>query len=217
MHLSKRIVLNLDINSYFKSIDKKMVQQVFRSLGASDEIAGFLAAVCTCRDYLVPGTVCAPVISNLVFVNCDKDLLGLASQTHSTYTRYVDDITFSGETIPSIKEIDKVLDSHGFLRNDDKTFYQYRGSRQYVTGLTVFDKTIPRIPKWKKKDFRQKIFYMKKYGIKGHLNRIGSEEGIVAIVNRFDGLISFYSSIEPHFISKYVDSWEQIKEDWLTR
>ncbi|MFA7059219.1 MAG: reverse transcriptase family protein [Pedobacter sp.] len=214
LHLSKRVILNLDIKSYFESIDKAKVAQVFCTLGATEKIGDLLAAICTCDDYLVPGTVCAPIISNMVFSNCDKDLLEIAAKFQCTYSRYVDDITFSGENTPPIKEIDNVLKYHGFFRNTEKTFRQTRGRRQYVTGLTVFDRTIPRIPKWKKNEFRKKIHFMEKYGIDGHLSRIGSRESVVDFVIRFDGLISFYLSIEPHFISKYMGNWQKAKNSW---
>jgi hypothetical protein len=211
LHLSKRVVLNLDIKSYFETIDKAKVAQVFYSLGANEKIGDILAAICTCNGYLVPGTVCAPVISNLVFADCDRDLLEVAAKYECKYSRYVDDITFSGENTPPIKEIDKIITSHGFSRNIEKTFRQTRGLRQYVTGLTVFDRTIPRIPKWKKREFRKDIHFMAKYGVDGHLSRIGSGESAADIIMRFNGLISFYRSIEPHFISKYEWKWEQIK------
>lgn len=214
LHLAKRFVLNIDIKDYYKSIDKAKVTQLFCSIGATPEIGELLAAVCTCDNYLVPGTVCAPVISNLVFADCDKDLVGIATQLGCAYSRYVDDLTFSGEKIPSIKEIDTVLKSHGFPRNPDKTYRQTRGRRQYVTGLTVFDPTIPRISKYKKREFRQSIYFMEKYGIEGHLSRIGSEESAIALIFRFNGLLNFYHSIEPHFVSKYWLKWEAITSNF---
>lgn len=210
-HLQKRIVLNIDIKEYFESVSTEKVSQVFCSFGANEEIARLLATICTCNNCLVPGTVCAPVISNFVFAGCDKDLFDLAEKSQCTYSRYVDDMTFSGDATPSIKEIDGIIQLHGFSRNKEKTFRQIRGRRQYVTGLTVFDQTIPRIPKWKKDEFRKSIYFMEKHGIDGHLSRIESRETSASFVSRLDGLISFYRSIEPHFISNYEEKWEQIK------
>ena len=54
-------------------------------------------------------------------------------------------------------------------------------------------------------------YFMEKYGIEGHLSKVGSKETSINFVSRLDGLISFYRSIEPHFISNYEEKWEQIK------
>ena len=215
LHLSKKVILNIDIKSYYESITKAKVRQVFKCLGANDEISDMLAGICTCKDYLIPGTVCAPVISNLIFAECDKELLAIATKNECSYSRYVDDITFSGEIIPSIKEVDKVLTLHGFVRNAKKTIRQFRGRKQYVTGLTVFDGTIPRIPKWKKEEFRKAMYFMAKYGIDEHLTRIGSVENSYECLKRFRGLICFYRSIEPCFVSKYTKAWKKIISDFI--
>jgi len=212
LHLSKKVILNLDINSYFESIKKEKVAKVFYSLGAIERISNLLAEICTCNGYLVPGTACAPVISNLIFSDCDRDLFNLANESQCAYSRYVDDITFSGDKPPSFKNIDSILNSHGFKRNERKTFRQFRGLRQYVTGLTVFDSTMPRIPKWKKRELRKNIYYMDKFGIRSHLLESGYEGCLGDFVFRYDGLISFYNSIEPCFIRKYESIWRRIKD-----
>ena len=135
-----------------------------------------LSQLCTCDGHLVPGTVCSPVISNFVFLECDKALHQMANDHDCSYSRYVDDITFSGDKTPRLRKIDDTLESFGFSRNIDKTYLQTRGKRQYVTGLTVFDKSIPRIPKQLKKKFRSYIYYMRNHGITGHLKMINSTE-----------------------------------------
>ena len=212
-HLAKRRVLNLDIKSYFESIDSQAVKDVFTSLGANDEISSMLSMICTCHDYLIPGTVCSPIISNLVFSDCDDALHKLAVSFNCSYSRYVDDITFSGDTVPNLSKIDKILNSYRFERNAAKTHYQIRGKRQYVTGLTVFDHTSPRIPRWRKKQLRCEIHYMRLYGLENHLKHSGIEMPPYYYIERMDGIMSFYRSIEPWFVSKYEYEWEIIEQE----
>lgn len=213
-HLAKRNVLNLDIKSYFESIDSAAVINVFTSLGATGEIASFLSKLCTCNGHLIPGTVCSPVISNYVFSDCDHALNKLALDSDCSYTRYVDDITFSGDALPGMKKIDTILKSHGYERSKAKTYYQTRGNRQYVTGLTVFDHASPRIPRWRKKKLRSDIHYMRLYGVEGHLKHSGVTETPYSYIYRMDGLLSFYRSIEPWFVAKYEEDWEIIKASY---
>jgi len=211
-HLAKRIILNLDVRSFFESIGIEALCAVFSQLGAVEKFAQVYAQVCACDGHLVPGTVCAPILSNLAFAKCDLALKDLASIAGSGYTRYVDDITFSGDTVPGLADIDSVLADHGFTRNVDKTRLQKRGRHQYVTGLTVFDGAIPRIPKRQKDQFRQSLYFMKKYGIIGHISRANPSESPDRLISKFDGLIKFYNSIESHFTSQHAPLWQEIKE-----
>lgn len=169
--------------------------------------------MCTCNGYLVPGTVCAPIISNLAFADCDAELDNLAKKNACDYSRYVDDITFSGDKLPGLRIIDSIITSYGFKRSSLKTYYQSRGKRQFVTGLTVFDKYRPRIPRWRKQIFRRDIYYMKKYGVLEHLKHRGINMPSDFYLERMEGLINFYRAIEPSFISKYEQVFKKIKEE----
>ena len=89
----------------------------------------------------------------------DQDLFNLSKLYQCEFTRYADDITFSGDgNIPSKILIEEIFNKYEFKLNNKNTRYKKRGQGQYVTGLTVFDKEYPRLPQKIKKIYG--LFYI---------------------------------------------------------
>ena len=86
------------------------------------------------------------MLANLVCRRLDRRLDGLARKLNLTYTRYADDLTFSGgpenRTLLGwlLARIRHIADEEGFSLNPDKTRIMRAGSAQSVTGLIVNDK-----------------------------------------------------------------------------
>jgi hypothetical protein len=90
---------------------------------------------------------------------------------------------------PKKKKISRCIESYGFKLNPDKWKCQCRGKSQYVTGLTVFDEVMPRLPKQVKTELRQLLYYAYKYGLEEHLEKIGIQDTDKHIL-WIDGLIA---------------------------
>lgn len=102
------------------------------------------------------GTPTSTHISNIVFLRTDYKLIELCNAHNVTYTRYIDDLTFSSQSdfqndIEGILDI--VLDS-GLKISRRKTFYN--GS-QTVTGIKIFLNKIDAPEKIIKKVEEEKI------------------------------------------------------------
>ena len=103
-------------------------------------LAPALALLCTYRHSLPTGSPVSPVISNLVCLGMDSDLFLLARKHGYAYTRYADDLTFSGERTPEVGFFDsvaRIAGEHGFTLNRRKTRIQKSTSRQTVTGIVA--------------------------------------------------------------------------------
>ena len=61
---------------------------------------------------------CSPAVANLVCRQLDVDLLLLAGTTQSIYTRYADDLVFSGDTVPDSSAVANIVERHGFALRD---------------------------------------------------------------------------------------------------
>jgi RNA-directed DNA polymerase len=170
LHLAKRHILNVDIKDFFDTITTAQVTKVFEELGSKQDIALIFAKLCTLHGKLVQGSSTSPVLANLVCNELDQKLSDLGRKYACSYSRYADDITFSGDRIPTQKDIKACLNGYGFELNPDKYKCQSRGKVQYVTGLTVFDVNQPRIAKGIKRRLRQVIHYASKYGWDDHLS-----------------------------------------------
>src|SRR5262249_16596997 len=163
-HVGKAVVVNLDLSDFFPSIAFQRVRAVFERHGYSGCVASILALLCTESPRttvtyagtkyevatsprgLPQGAPTSPGLSNQVARKLDKRLLGVAAKLGLTYTRYADDITFSGNPELARKigwllaKVRHVAQEEGFAVNEKKTRVMRRGSAQTVTGIVVNDK-----------------------------------------------------------------------------
>ena len=114
LHRSQQYFLHIDIKDFFDSITKEQVAKVFKIFGCIDEIANTFAYICTLDGKLVQGASTSPVLANLVCKELDQDLTELAEKSECIYSRYADDITFSGQKVPNKKCIKKYLEKMDF-------------------------------------------------------------------------------------------------------
>src|SRR5205085_7108156 len=114
VHAGQAVVVSLDLQDFFPSIGFARVRSVFQRCGYSPAVATVLALLCTeCPRRLVEydgkrywvatgprglpqGTCTSPALSNQEARRLDKRLGGLAAKLGLAYTRYADDLTFSG-------------------------------------------------------------------------------------------------------------------------
>lgn len=216
-HLQKKYIYVVDIESYFENINCKMITDYLTKLGFQKNISEMISGIVTYDDCLVQGFNTSPTLANIVFQELDSRFSKIEN---ITYTRYADDLYFSSDSEIKIEDIIKEnLEEFGFSINTNKTKYMYRGFPQYVTGLTVFDNIKPRISKKVKRKLRQEIYYINKYGYKGHIlhkNKISykiyiSDKNIKSKIDdeiyrysiKLNGWLLFINSIEPEFSNKY--------------
>jgi len=160
-HVGKRVVVRLDLKDFFPSITFPRVRGVFIAHGYSYAVASTLALLCTEYDrepfdrdgkrfyvsvgprHLVQGAPTSPTLANLVAWRLDRRLTGLAAKYHFSYTRYADDLTFSGDDVAAvgrlITNVRRIVADERFMLNDAKARVARRARRQVVTGLVVND------------------------------------------------------------------------------
>lgn len=204
-HLGAKLLLHADIKGFFDAITTQHVQNAFIEHGASLFMAETLAKACTINGLLRQGTRCSPTVANLVCFAMDEAFLRLAASTGSTYSRYADDIVFSGASVPSDESVRAILRNSGFELRDGQCFRQHQGRVQYVTGLSVADPLRPRLPRRLKNQLRLVMYYIEKYGLDDHFE-MSSQSGREPHVVWLDGLLSYAQSIEPQLANK----WQQV-------
>jgi hypothetical protein len=99
--------------------------------------------------HLPQGAPTSPALANLVCFRLDRRLAGLAATAGARYTRYVDDLTFSGDRRIRGDRfaalVTEVAAEEGFRVNPAKTRVAGAGSRQRVLGAVVNARpTLPR-------------------------------------------------------------------------
>lgn len=173
IHIGKKIILKLDIKNYFDSISFYNIYDNCFSIEYFPKGIGMLLTyLCTYNGYLPQGAPTSVCISNLVMKDFDDELGNWCDKNDISYTRYSDDMTFSGNFNPNlvIKKVKEMLSKLGFELNKKKIHIIKQNQQQKITGIVVNEKL--QVERKYRKEIRKEIYYIKKYGLDSHLNRI---------------------------------------------
>ncbi|WP_067498771.1 reverse transcriptase family protein [Actinoplanes sp. TFC3] len=155
-HAGQRMVVRADLAAFFSSITAQRSYGLFRLAGYPEPVAHALTALTTTRTpidvlrgrpgstrtllregHLPQGAPCSPALANLVAFRLDRRLTGLAARFGLTYTRYADDLAFSGPRALNLDALAAVVKDEGFRLHPAKTRIRGRGDQQRLAGLVV--------------------------------------------------------------------------------
>lgn len=175
-HQNKKIVLKLDLKDFFSNITFEHVYKALPNYIFPPPVKVLLIKLCTYYDYLPQGAPTSPYLSNLALKSFDEYIGTYCDARNISYTRYSDDLTFSGDFDPKklTNKVRAFLEELGFNLNEKKTKVLRKNHRQEITGIVVNEKI--NIPKYYLKRIRQEIYYIKKYGLDSHCKKLGLEK-----------------------------------------
>lgn len=203
-HIGSKYLLKMDLKDFFPSIKLTRIIAAFQYLGYYPRMAYYLARLCCEDDHLPQGAPTSPILSNIIAKHLDKRLSGLAERYGFVYTRYADDLTFSGDFIPVkfIESVSDVVIEEGFVTNPEKTKILGPWCRKIITGVSISSGR-PCIPRTKKRLIRQQAYYIKKYGMKSHIRHCRINDPFYAM--RFAGDMAYWKSVEPEhpYVKEY--------------
>ena len=204
-HLSKPYVLKMDLFNFFPLISRIRVRQLFMSFGYPTNIANQLSHLCCYKGKLPQGAATSPMLSNIIAKNLDNVLTEIAKENDLVYTRYADDLTFSGAYIDFETLIPKVYElirRNDFYPNQSKTRKLKPNRRKIITGISVSNGDKMTIPRAKKREIRQIVYHITTKGLDAHLAKLESKD--THYLNRIIGYLHFWNFVEPD--NKFVTS-----------
>jgi RNA-directed DNA polymerase len=169
-HVGQRVVLRMDLRDFFPSISGARVQSFFRTAGYPESVADLLGGICSNatpldvwrqpsfdvdprelrearalyrRPHLPQGAPTSPALANICAFRADCRLAGLAESAGAQYTRYADDMAFSGgeEFERRVQRFSThvavILHEEGFDVHHRKTRIMRQGVRQHLAGLVA--------------------------------------------------------------------------------
>jgi RNA-directed DNA polymerase len=166
-HVGRQMVLRMDLRDFFTSISRARIQALFRTIGYPETVADLFGGLCSnaapkeiwksaatgartwetqmlyARPHLPQGAPTSPALANLCVYRADCRLRGLADAAGASYTRYADDVAFSGgEAFARCAErfslrAAAILSEEGFEVHHRKTRIMRRSVRQHLAGLVV--------------------------------------------------------------------------------
>ena len=221
-HAGEDVVVAVDLQNFFANTRLSRVHALFRSIGYPWAVARLLTGLCssttptsvfmmlptprrhdrsTQETYRIPhlpqGAPTSPALANLAAWHLDARLLGLAKSYDANYTRYADDLAFSGDARFAKKAesflaaVEDVVRDEGFVLNHRKTRIMRRGSRQRVTGIVVNDHL--NVPRPAYDLLKATLHNCIKNGPEAE-NRAGLRD----FRAHLDGRISWVESVNPH-------------------
>ena len=157
VHCGSSWVYSVDIEDFFPSTDEGFVAECLQYIGYSEKGAEIVASLCCFEGGLAQGSPSSPILSNLVMSNVDQALKAIAEEHGVRFSRYADDIVFSGnEAFPEAikQQVTNAFANTCWTLSDDKEYLALadRGQRLKVHGLLV-DGERPRLTK----GYRNKI------------------------------------------------------------
>ena len=210
-HLSKAKLLKIDLTDFFPSIPFNRIIKIFLEMGYPHNVSFSLARISCLGDALPQGAATSPALSNIVSRQLDKRLGNLSNVWKINYTRYADDITFSGDNIPHsyIKMVERIIREEGFEINRSKTRYCHGPGRKIVTGLSVKGPGL-KVPRGYKRKLKQEIYYMHKYGAMSHITKMKIRKPNYS--SSIHGRLLFWKFIEQNNdeVDMYVKKFERV-------
>lgn len=194
-HKAQFVVVTMDIKDFFPSVKIFDIFSIYKGMGYWDDVAWFLAHLCCLKKVLPQGAPTSPYLSNIRLLKLDEEIAKYTSEKKIRYTRYADDLTFSGHLDPHkvISKISQLVYAEGFQVNPQKTRVAYQNARQEVTGIVV--NSHMQVSKDQRKSIRQQVYYITKYGLDSHLAHIG--ETRQNYINHLMGQINFALFVNP--------------------
>jgi RNA-directed DNA polymerase len=166
-HVGQRVLVKVDLQNFYPSVSYSRVVAIFRSLGFSREVSTWLARLTTTKlpldfvrqsrkqkkwspylsRHLPQGAPTSPALANLSAFALDLRLAGLARTFSARYTRYADDLSFSGDgsLVRGLRVflplVHRIIRNCRFVPHPDKGKILRSQMRQVVTGVVVNART----------------------------------------------------------------------------
>jgi RNA-directed DNA polymerase len=233
-HCRQAMVIRLDLRDFFLTISRARIAAIFRTAGYPERVATLLAGLCCTvtpadaldqrpggppdwlerKAFAVPhlpqGAPTSPALANLCAFRLDSRLAGLARSAGATYTRYADDLTFSGGPDFARKacrfEITAaaIALEEGFSVNHRKTRIMSQALSQRTAGLVVNERVaIPR------RDFETLKAILHNCATHGPTsqNRTAHPDFRAHLAGRLAQL----KSVNPHRAARLQSVWDRIR------
>lgn len=219
IHCNQDMILHMDLANFFTSITFSKVYGIFQSIGYPKPIARTLAALCTnspsphlleenyrkmswqkqkllTQAHLPQGAPTSPSLANLCCYWLDNRLEGLSKSMGIKYSRYADDLAFSGDKVltKNITYLRKITEhiatEQGFQINHKKTYSAHKSEQQSLVGIVV--NKHPNISRQGYDTLKAILYNCKKHGISSQ-----NKEQHDNFKDHLRGKIAYIASINP--------------------
>jgi retron-type reverse transcriptase len=210
LHIGCNKMLKIDLKNFFPSINIARVRELFNRKGYSKEVSAYLSYLCCLEGSIPQGAGSSPIISNIIFYTLDKKLNEYSVNHKITYSRYSDDLVFSGNKFhyDFKNSIISLIINEGFSINYKKLKEYTESHRKLVNGVLVKKNEI-RLQKSIRIEIKEQVYYILRYGILDQVKRHND----IYYIDRILGRLGYWKQIEPNneFV---ITSIKKINQDY---
>lgn len=194
-HLGAKALLKLDIADFYGSVGFGFGISAFQRLGYPRNVALSLTQFCFDKGSLPQGAATSASLANLSCELLDRRCNALAEKYNLKYSRYFDDISFSGSYINErlIEIVSEIAMESGFRLNEGKTRLLLGKSTKYVTGISVGGDRL-RLPRKTRRAIRNSAHLLTKTGDVQGFAKSAKDPLIIETVL---GHVAFWRHVEP--------------------
>ena len=156
VHSGQRYIISIDLKSCFPNIHSSRVRKLFQNqLGCSPDVSNILTRLTTFDYHLTQGFSTSAALLNLICIALDEKIEKFIHMKNIRYSRYIDDITISGDFISEKTKdrIRSIIKNEGFIINNKKTDFSKGEKAINITGLNIRG-AYPKVPRTYKRNIR---------------------------------------------------------------
>lgn len=236
LHQRQEVVIRFDLQDFFTTVGIAQVRGVFTTLGYPAGVARDLATLCTVmtpesivqrlRDdgaidwhqakrlrsaHLPQGAPSSPMLANLCAFRLDLRLDGLAQAMGARYSRYADDMVFSGPAALAAAFgrlqawVGRIALEEGYRLNHRKTRLMTQATAQTVCGVVVNERTNLR-----RTDFDRLRAILHRCATQGPMTQ--TDWPLTAWRDHLHGRVTWAEQLNPEKAKRLRALWNRI--DW---
>lgn len=226
-HANSKYFFKADLRQFFSSIDEKLVEITIREsfeflpFCDAEHYLGQIVQLLTHKGHLPPGFATSPGISNACLYKLDKRLRNEAEKRNLIYTRYSDDIIFSGGESKEVGMTPFLIDTalHDlydgqFYVNLAKSKFLRKGAKVRLLGLLVLPNGHVTLDRKAKNNIETLLHFYATDGLRFlQMTNANLEKGAL----KLSGHLNYIQSIDPAYIEKLKKKYGEATVDSLKK
>ena len=189
-HVGSQNFMRIDIYNFFPSITKKIIKEELENIISGktpddkEKIIDLICDITTLNGSLPQGAITSPTISNIVMARIDQRILKYCQLFDIKYTRYADDMLFSGNSFDFnkkwfLKKIKYIIKSRDFELNYSKI--KIGNNEMALNGYVISERGL-RLSRNRLSDIRHILAFSKL----NHREAKDNEESFINKINKIE-------------------------------
>lgn len=220
-HIGADYVWNVDLKDFFYQVGLPHINAILKPMPLHSTTKKHIRRLVLKEQRLPMGAPTSPVLSNWAFIKVDEALSAYVANQNMTYTRYVDDLTFSSafDISDALKnKINGIITDHHFEVNPKKIKYYPIHITKVITGILLKDHQLSVSDDLIEKMHKNMKVYARLERMRQGMNDLGIKQKAIKnqkwkhIKASIKGQLNFVKTVEGKSSPLYISMKKQYKK-----